>query len=77
MLLLDISLQEGNIASCIIMGDSGQANVRCRFVDENDLSHLNIRRFILKLDRTFSGLDETFLYQCKCYLQYSLLPCRQ
>ena len=40
------------------MGDNGQANVHCRFVDENDLSHLNIRRFILKLDRKFSGLDK-------------------
>ena len=40
------------------MGDNGQASVHCRFVDENDLSHLNIRRFILKLDRKFSGLDK-------------------
>ena len=40
------------------MGDNGQANVHCRFLDENDLSHLNIRRFILKLDRKFFGLDK-------------------
>ena len=40
------------------MGDNGQANVHCRFVDENDLSHLNIQRYILKLDRKFSGLDK-------------------
>ena len=40
------------------MGDNGQASVHCRFVDSNDLSHLNIRRFILKLDRKFSGLDK-------------------
>ena len=56
--LQDISLQKVNFASCVIMGDNGQANVHCRFVDENDLSHLNIRRFILKLDRKFSGLDK-------------------
>ena len=56
--LQDISLQEGNFASCVIMGDNGQANVHCRFVDKNDLSHLNIQRFILKLDRKFSGLDK-------------------
>ena len=48
----------GNFASCVIMGDNGQANVHCRFVDENDLSHLNIPRFILKLYRKFSGLDK-------------------
>ena len=40
------------------MGDNGQANLHCRFVDGNDLSHLNIQRFILKLDRKFSGLDK-------------------
>ena len=56
--LQDISLQVGNLASCVIMGDNGQVNVHCRFVDENDLSHLNIQRFILKLDRKFSGLDK-------------------
>ena len=32
----------GNFASCVIMGDNSQANVHCRFADENDLSHLNI-----------------------------------
>ena len=40
------------------MGDNGQANLHCRFVDGNDLSHLNIQRFILKWDRKFSGLDK-------------------
>ena len=56
--LQDISVQEGNFASCVIMGDNGQANKHCRFVDENDLSHLNIQRFILKLDKKFSGLHK-------------------
>ena len=27
--LQDISLQKGNFASCVIMGDNGQANVHC------------------------------------------------